>query len=121
MRRKNLEHNSQAALFKLIGFLLPEYPELDLLFAIPNGGARNIIVASRLKAEGVKPGVPDLMLPVARQGYHGLFIEMKIAPNRPTKHQKEWLQNLTDQGYLATVCFSTEEAINLIKKYLQKT
>ena len=33
-----------------------------LIFAIPNGGSRNIIEASRLKKEGIVKGIPDLCL-----------------------------------------------------------
>ena len=33
-----------------------------LLYAIPNGGDRNPIVAKKLKAEGVLAGIPDLYL-----------------------------------------------------------
>ena len=60
-------------------------PELNLLFHIPNGGKRNITTAKRLKAEGVKAGVPDLFLPVSRGGFFGLFIEMKVGKNKTTQ------------------------------------
>ena len=49
----------------------------EFVFAIPNGGLRNVVVAKKMKAEGVKPGVLDLFFTLARGGYHGLFIEMK--------------------------------------------
>lgn len=75
--------------------------------------------AKRFKAEGVRAGVPDLFLPVARGGYHGLFIEMKRPDhkNKPSKAQNEWQQFLTKQGYLSVVCYGYEEAIQTIQRY----
>ena len=62
------EHQEQKALIQWARLNQQRFPELDLLFAIPNGGLRNIRVARKLKSEGVKPGVSDLFLPVARKG-----------------------------------------------------
>ena len=62
------EHQEQAALFRWAWFAQVKHPALALLYAIPNGGHRHKAVAARMKAEGVKAGVPDLCLPVARGG-----------------------------------------------------
>ena len=86
-------------------------------FAIPNGGLRGKAEAARLKAEGVKAGVPDLCIPIARGGYHGLFIEMKFGRNKPTDEQMKWLSTLERNGYMATVCWGAEEAIAVIEQY----
>jgi hypothetical protein len=75
-------------------------PELVWLFAIPNGGDRNIAVAANLKAEGVKSGVADLLLPVARYGYHGFFIEMKNSTGRQSSQQITFQEFVSRQGYL---------------------
>lgn len=102
-----------------------KYPMLDLMFAIPNGGSRDknrkraMLVGKSLKREGVKAGVPDLLLPWPNKWFNGLFIEMKIKPNRPSKRQKEWLHLLSEAGYLTKVCYSLEEAQKLIVKYLK--
>lgn len=88
------------------------------IFHIPNGGSRNAIEAKNLKKQGVRPGVPDLMLPVAKQGYHGLFIEMKVGYNKPTDNQKKWIELLSKNGYLVKTCWSADEAINLINNYM---
>lgn len=88
------------------------------IFHIPNGGSRNRIEAANLKRQGVKPGVPDLMLPVAKQGYHGLFIEMKVGYNKPTKNQERWIELLRKNGYLAKTCWGAKEAIDLITNYM---
>lgn len=100
------EHNHQVALFKWADMTAKgRFPGLDLMFAIPNGGLRNRIVAIKLKAEGVKAGVPDIFLPVPRGQYHGLFIEMKKeGKTYPSKQQKVWIAALNEQGYKAVVC-----------------
>ena len=79
-------------------------PELALLFHIPNGGSRNEIEALHLRRQGVKPGVPDLCLPVARGGCHGLYIELKRREGgRVRANQSAWLIALRAQGYAVEV------------------
>lgn len=118
---RSSEHQEQKAVIELCEWYSKKDPRYGLLFAIPNGGHRHIAVASKLKAEGVRKGVPDLMLPVANPPYHGLFIEMKVKPNKASKEQLEWISKLTEQGYKASVCYSWTEAIETIKHYLDRT
>lgn len=96
------------------------WPELSLLFAIPNGARVRPSVALKLKAEGLKRGVPDMLLPVARGGYHGLFIELKDdeKPSRVSPEQREWLRQLAAQGYAAYVCKGADEAWGALMGYL---
>lgn len=115
---KNAEHYEQKALFLWADLLIPKVPELALLFAIPNGGQRNIIIARKLKDEGVKAGVPDMFLPVARGNYHGLFIELKSKDGVTSKNQDYWLRRLSEQGFMAQVCYGWTEAKETIEKYL---
>lgn len=110
------EHAHQVALF--MWAQQSGIAELKLMFAIPNGGERNAIVATRLKAEGVKSGVPDVFLPVARQGCHGLFIELKKPKGRANAAQSEWIDALQAQGYGACVCIGWEAARQIILQYL---
>ena len=72
-----LEDAEQRVIFQWAAMETAACPELWLLYAIPNGGKRAIKTAIALKAQGVKSGVPDMCLPVARGGYHGLYIELK--------------------------------------------
>lgn len=94
------------------------FPELALLHHIPNGGRRDAIEAKHLKAQGVKKGVPDLCLPVAKEGYHGLYIEMKTETGRLSSDQKWWLSELKKQGYCSVVCRGWEEAARCLMRYL---
>lgn len=94
------------------------YPALKNIHAIPNGGYRNKIEAHNLKLQGVKSGVPDLHLAYPNSFYHGLYIEMKWDKNKPTKNQEDWIERLSAVGYKCEVCWSSEEAIEVIKNYL---
>ena len=122
MSRKSetpLESEEQQRLFEWANLMSGRYPELDRLVAIPNGGLRNKPVAVRLKAEGVRRGFPDMILPVARQGYHSLAIELKrIRGGKVSDEQDAWLRFLAAQGWKAFVCFGADDAITELQKYL---
>ncbi len=117
--RKKSEATEQETLIAWCRLQQSEYPELRLIYHIPNGGSRNTLEAVNLKRQGVKAGVPDLCLPVPRNGFHGLYIEMKYDKNKVTKKQKEWLEELTAQGYFTAICYGAEEAKRIIARYLQ--
>ena len=90
------------------------------LFAIPNGGLRDVITASKLKAEGLRPGIPDLMLAApALPDYCGLYIEMKRAKGSTSEEQQDVIKYLRSVGYRCEVCWSAEEAIHVITDYLK--
>jgi len=88
------------------------------LFAIPNGGLRNIRTAVRLKKEGVLAGVPDLFLPVARGKFHGLFIELKTDKGVLSPSQKVMGENFMGLGYAVVVVRSVEEGRAKVAEYL---
>ncbi len=96
-------------------------PALALLFAIPNGGRRDAVTGAKLKAEGVKAGVPDLFLPVPSGPFYGLFIEMKIPGNRVSREQAQWLRQLSASGYRAEVCYGWEAAAKVLSNHLEGT
>lgn len=94
------------------------YPDLRM-FAIPNGGLRTKTQAAIFKATGVCSGVPDLMVPVPRGGYNGLFVEMKTQDGgRVDKEQKEWKTYLESMGYKSIICNGFEVAKQEITCYL---
>jgi hypothetical protein len=120
MRTKTpTESQEQIALFQYAAIKAKTDPRWNLLFHIPNGGKRNIVTAVRMKREGVKKGVPDLFLPVSRNGLHGLFIELKRVGEKATKEQSDWLSKLYYQGYSTAVCHGAESAIETIEEYLK--
>ena len=91
------------------------------LFAIPNGGARTPATGAMLKREGVRKGVPDLLLAVPRKTYHGMFIELKAGKNKETVEQKAFLDFAEKQGYIACVSNSWEDTRKKIEDYLKET
>lgn len=114
-----LESNEQQALVAWAKRHEEEWPELRMLYHIPNEGKRSRKTGARMKAEGLKSGVPDICLPVARGGHHGLYIELKRRKDsKVTKEQLEWIADLVAQGYVAAVCRGCDEAISLITRYL---
>ena len=116
---KKKEADEQISLMNWTKYQMGKYPELKMLYHVPNGGDRNQIEAANLKKQGVKAGVPDLVLPVARGGYFGLYIELKADRNcKTSKNQEEWIDNLRKEGYHAGVCYGFEHAILVIEKYL---
>ena len=116
------ESEEQQALFQWARLNEKNCPELRLMYHIPNGGLRNKSVAVRLTAEGVRRGVPDICLPVARSGYHGMYIELKRRKGGiVSKEQTEWLELLAAQNYLSLVCYGWDEAREAIKDYLGGT
>lgn len=122
--KSETEHAQQVALFMWAGMLATQWPALELLYAIPNGGLRNKATAAMLKAEGVKSGFPDVGLPVPRHGYAGCFIEMKkpkgkTAAGSLSPDQRDfWHPRLTQEGYYVTVCYSYEDARKCLCWYL---
>lgn len=119
-KRHNVQHegNEQKALFDWAFVQRNKYPELDLMYHIANGGQRNTAEAANLKRQGVKAGVPDIHLPVARGRYHSLYIELKYGKNKPTELQKKWLRDLALQGNFTAVCYGWEQAAKTITEYL---
>lgn len=109
------EHLIQKAFFQWAEH--QRIPGIELLHAIPNGGARHPAVAGKLKAEGVKPGVPDVSWPVARGGFIGLAIEFKNGDGTPTKEQRQRIDALQREGWCVAVCWSWEAAARLLQGY----
>lgn len=116
---KRGEDTEQMGVIDWANWNLQRFPELKMLYHVPNGGKRNPAEAARFKAMGVKAGVPDLCLPVPMNGYAGLYIEMKYGNNKPTAAQKEWIKNLKEYGYKVTVCHGGTEATAELEAYLQ--
>jgi len=123
---RHIEHQHQVALISWArrtrvpdaDDVMPKAVIADYLLAIPNGGHRNVMEAVRLKREGVKAGVSDLLLPLQRQGYGGLWLELKAPGNKPTKHQRSWLDIMTVAGYRAEWADDWVKASMIILDYV---
>lgn len=114
------EHQMQCALvqwwrYECVKYKLPE----NALFAVPSGGMRDQIIGARLKAEGVRRGIPDLLLLVPRGQFHGLALELKIPGGRISPEQKDVMWFLSSQNYRAMACFGLDSAIAELKSYLE--
>ena len=116
---KRSEDTEQIAVIQWAQWNEDRYPELKWLHHIPNGGSRNRLEAVKLKQMGVKPGVSDLCLPYSKGMYCGLYIEMKFGTNRQQDSQKEFLRDMAEAGHYVATCYSAEEAVQVIEKYLQ--
>jgi hypothetical protein len=124
---QHLEHQHQVALIEWAHRVRLQ-PASDVkpgstigcyLLAIPNGGKRSgPREGARLKAEGVKPGVSDLLLPLRRGGFAGLWLEMKAPGQRPNPRQRDWLDRMQRAGYRAEWCDDWTAASQLIADYL---
>lgn len=112
---KDAEHNIQVA---CVNWFRYQYPK-SVIYAVPNGGQRNAIVAAKLKAEGVLSGVPDLFIAEPKGKYHGFYIEMKNGKQgRVSENQKLLMEHFEDKGYCCRVCRSFEEFVEDVKKYM---
>lgn len=116
-RHGEQEHNLQVACVRWFGMQFPQLA--PLLFAIPNGGYRDVRVAAKLRAEGVRAGVPDMMLAVPKGQFCGLFVEMKNGKaGRLSDHQRDMIARLQTQGYRVEVCRTFEEFVSATSEYL---
>ena len=126
------EDVEQICLFRWANAQQGKYPELALMYHVPNGGKRSKSEAARFRAMGVKAGVPDIFLPVKRSGhwltipadliapYNGLYIELKRQRGGTVSAaQKQWISDLREAGYAVEVCKGWEAAAAVITDYLE--
>jgi hypothetical protein len=113
------EAQAQEAVFEWIALHAKRFPGLALAFHVPNGGSRHKAEAVNLKRQGVRSGVPDIFIPIARQGYHGMFIEMKAKGGRIKQAQADYINAVREQGYITMICYGSDEAIEWLEWYLR--
>ena len=113
------ESQHQQALFEWWAIACRRYglPE-KALYHVPNEGKRSFSVAARLKAEGMRSGVPDIVLAAPRGNYGALYIELKTAKGRPTAEQLDYIDALRECGNAAQVCYGWDEARRVVEAYL---
>lgn len=138
---RQLEGIAQTNLFRFYNHIQGQVPEVQWAFHVPNGGHRHISVAAQLKAQGVKPGVPDILIPVpsvvlmdsktaalyvqankitAPLSYLGLAIELKVGKNKQSEEQKRWQARFQQSGWRAVVCYGWEAAAQETLSYFGK-
>lgn len=114
------EHQLQASIIAECNLRANQNPDYARVFAVPNGGHRSKATAGRLKAEGVRRGVPDLMLLAKRHGYSGLIMELKVNDGRQSPEQKAWLEWLKGQGfYTCVVRDDADKAMEIIRWFVE--
>lgn len=114
--RKPTEAQIQSALVQWFHYAYPTYA--PLFWHTPNGGSRHVLEAVKLKAQGVKAGVPDLFLAVPRGTYHGMFLELKASGKKPTSLQFQYLELLKSHGYYTEWSSDVDQARCYIEDYL---
>jgi hypothetical protein len=112
--------NEQRQQEAIVTYLQLQYK--GVRFCASLGGQYQQYQSQRAKAirTGYVKGFPDLQITEARRNYHGLFIELKTKTGRITPHQKQWIEDLNERGYLAKCCKGMEEAMDLIDWYLKE-
>lgn len=115
-----LEQQIQKSIIEQVSFLRYKGRSLSYyLHHSPNGGYRNEIEGANFKRMGVQAGYPDLIMDIAKNGYHGLRIELKRSPKEKlTEYQEERLKILNEEGYYAVVCTGVDNAVDTIQKYM---
>lgn len=119
-RRVDREGNAQTLVIQEFDLAYPKFA--GRLFHVANGGKRTRLERHLLVKQGVRKGVPDLVLPVPVTPYHGLYIEMKAEKPHASPvsdDQDDWITFLISQGYFATVCRGSHEAMDIIRHYLK--
>jgi hypothetical protein len=119
--KRDLEHQEQRRVFEWAAENEGKYPELRWLFAVPNWiGVRTAKQGARLKAEGRKPGVPDMFLPIVRGNWCGLVIELKVANNTVSREQQQWISHLHRNRWVVVVAYGADTAIKELEWYLNQ-
>jgi hypothetical protein len=116
------EASEQQALFQWIETVTPREPRLAWAFHVPNGELRDKATAAKLQRMGVKPGVPDIWLPVPApgHGYVGLVMELKTASGALSPVQADWLALLREARWSTWVAYGWVDAAKHICFYLER-
>lgn len=117
VKRKSPEEDIQRAVLEWVAFNRAKYPILGWMMHVPNGGKRPKGEAGKLKALGVKPGFPDLSIPLSSGRWKGLAVELKSPTGKLSPAQADWLEKLQDDGWLVGVCRTVDEAIEMMLAY----
>ena len=115
---RHIEEDIQSACIQWFDLQFPAFR--NILYAIPNGGKRNIREAARLKKNGVRAGISDLILLRSNGVYNSLCIEMKAPGGKQTEKQKEWQRLAEHNGNKYVVCHSLDEFMSEVNEYIKQ-
>lgn len=125
VRRRHVEDDHQKSLIQWADMAVIGGRRIGpYLFHPSNGGKRNLMEACRLKAQGVRAGVSDLVLAIPVSPYHGLFLELKRPKTLTSRagtlsdEQRDFLVLMAGVGYAVAVCYGWEDAKDTIEDYL---
>ena len=94
---------------------------------VPNGGNRNPITGAKLKRQGVKPGVPDVLIfdnleaEIYLEGIgkcSGIAIELKKSNGNLSdvrESQQKWLNDLERRRWITKIAFGADDAIDFLE------
>jgi len=95
-----------------------KYKHVGIIYAVPNGGLRDKTTAGKMVAEGALTGIPDLCIPVPRNGFGALYIEMKNGKKgRTSDNQNEVIETLRKLGNRVEVCRTMDQFMEIVKDY----
>lgn len=115
---KKSESSEQIAFFHWVRIQGCTDERFKTIFAISNGMHSSAKAGFRAKREGLRAGISDVFVPIASRGYHGLFIEFKIKPNKLSDKQEEFFKRVHGQGFACRIAWSADDAIKILKEYL---
>jgi len=113
------EHRIQCACVRWFNYQFPQFSHN--LFAVPNGGRRDKVTGAKMKAEGVRAGVSDLILLKSNQQYGALLIEMKTRQGRQSEAQRQWQRLIVQDNYKYVICRSLDDFMREVMSYLHTT
>lgn len=77
---------------------------------VPNGGRRNEVDGTILKRQGVKRGVPDILIFDKK-----MAIELKVNGRTISEFQHDFLTKLSENGWYCYVCYNLDSFIELFE------
>tara|TARA_R110000868_G_scaffold284777_1_gene545227 strand:+ start:368 stop:751 length:384 start_codon:yes stop_codon:yes gene_type:complete len=116
--RHKPEETAMIAFFDYCRAMSHVHRGYSLAFHIPNESKSSIQRRMTMKRAGVKKGIPDICIPIPNDKFASLYIEMKIKPNKPSPEQMQVIRELNQAGNYACLCWSADEAIEMLTKYL---
>ena len=105
-RKRKPRHIEESIQVACVKWFRLQYPNL-VIFAVPNGGSRNLYEAKNMKESGTLAGVADLV--IVGNGGRVLFIEMKAGKNKQEDSQVLFQNKVEKLGHKYIICRSKEQ------------